>query len=545
MQENSFTFEISLSVLNHLGRSLYRSFTTILGEAVSNSWDADAQNVWIYIDRDDGNFTIKDDGDGMTADDFQNKFLRIGYSKRKDGNNESPGGRPFIGRKGIGKLALLSCAEKVVVITKTQDSEYVGGTIDNSRLDEAITEDLTPQEYLLEGAVQGGFSKFIENHEKGTIIKFENIHSGIRNRIDFLRKMIAMYFRFSLVDKTFKIHVNGAEITATELKDVAERTEFLWIIKESEDPYVEGLRTSVKDIGNPVKISINAHGFVASVEKPRDLKILGADEKMSIDLFVNGRLRQKDILTEISHARIAENYLYGQIHLDDLDDEKDRFTSNREGILPDDPKFKKFLDEIKPKLLGIIENWDELRDRQKEPGDPENMRITKKKRKSLELSRLVAEDYKTSGGGWSNDSVDEFADAATDNHLSYFECFIAENLVRELISRQGINVPNEIKSVATRFKDRENSNKEDGNVSIQIRRTVDDLSYLDLKDLAKIADKTDTENNLLKSAKIYKPIRDALMHTSLLTDEAKTMLSATYANIKGRILKLLEDSNSD
>ena len=545
MQENNFTFEISLSVLNHLGRSLYRSFTTVLGEAVSNSWDADAQNVWIHIDRDDGNFTIKDDGDGMTADDFQNKFLRIGYSKRKDGNNESPGERPFIGRKGIGKLALLSCAEKVLVITKTQDSEYVGGTIDNSRLDEAITEDLTPQEYLLEHAVQGEFSKFIDNHEKGTIIKFEGIHSGIRNRIDFLRKIIAMYFRFSLKDESFKIHVNGEEITTAELKDVVERTEFLWIIEDFEDPYVESLRTSVKEVGRPVDMSINAHGFIASVKTPRDLKIIGVDEKMGIDLFVNGRLRQKDILTEISHARIAENYLYGQIHLDDLDDEKDRFTSNREGILPDDPKFKEFQDEFKPKLLEIIENWDKLRISHRKEGDPEGKRITKKKRKSLELSRLVAEDYKTGDDGWANDTVDKIADTATDNNLSYFECFIAENLVRELISRQGINVPNKIKSVATRFKDRENSNKEDGNVSIPIRRTVDDLSYLDLKDLAKIADKTDTENNLLKSAKSYKPIRDALMHTSLLTDEAKTMLSATYANIKGRILKLLEDSNSD
>ena len=46
-----FSFEISLSVLNHLGRNLYRSFMTVLGEAISNSWDADAENVWIYIDR--------------------------------------------------------------------------------------------------------------------------------------------------------------------------------------------------------------------------------------------------------------------------------------------------------------------------------------------------------------------------------------------------------------------------------------------------------------------------------------------------------------
>lgn len=78
-----FNFNISLSVLNHLGRNLYRNLITVIGEAISNSWDADAHNVWIKIDKANNNMTILDDGIGMTDDDFQNKFLKIGYSKRK------------------------------------------------------------------------------------------------------------------------------------------------------------------------------------------------------------------------------------------------------------------------------------------------------------------------------------------------------------------------------------------------------------------------------------------------------------------------------
>ena len=70
-----FTFEISLSVLNHLGRNLYRSFVTVLGEAISNAWDADAKNVYININREGNSFIIKDDGIGMSKGDFQNKFL--------------------------------------------------------------------------------------------------------------------------------------------------------------------------------------------------------------------------------------------------------------------------------------------------------------------------------------------------------------------------------------------------------------------------------------------------------------------------------------
>ena len=107
--ETKFRFAISLSILNHLGRNLYRNFITVLGEAISNAWDADAKNVWINIDRENSIFSIKDDGTGMSS---ESKFLKIGYSKRSNGKTMTPGKRPYIGAKGIGKLALLSCAKR-------------------------------------------------------------------------------------------------------------------------------------------------------------------------------------------------------------------------------------------------------------------------------------------------------------------------------------------------------------------------------------------------------------------------------------------------
>src|SRR5216683_2646280 len=215
-----FTFEISLSVLNHLGRSLYRSFATVLGEAISNSWDADAKNVQIYVDRNKNSFFIKDDGVGMTADDFQDKFLKIGYSKRKEGATRSSGGRPFIGRKGIGKLALLSCADKVTVISKVEGGSYVGGTIDNSELDHAITEDLKPQEYKLGEWKREPFAKYTRGHKHGTIIHFEGLKEGVKGSFEFLSKIIALYFRFSLIDPSFNIFLDGQKITHEHLGDL-------------------------------------------------------------------------------------------------------------------------------------------------------------------------------------------------------------------------------------------------------------------------------------------------------------------------------------
>ena len=153
---------------------------TVLGEAISNSWDADAQNVWIDIDRENSSFSIKDDGKGMSSDDFQNKFLRIGYSKRKDGKRLSDRQRPFIGAKGIGKLALLSCANRISIFTKTANTDYVGGAIDNDDLDQAITDDLTPQQYALEPLDSSLVGDLMTNHPQGTILIFQNMKEQMK-----------------------------------------------------------------------------------------------------------------------------------------------------------------------------------------------------------------------------------------------------------------------------------------------------------------------------------------------------------------------------
>jgi hypothetical protein len=199
--QKSFSFEISLSVLNHLGRNLYRNFITVLGEAISNAWDADAKNVWIDINRERNVLSIKDDGTGMDADDFQSKFLKIGYSKRADGMMETPSKRPFIGAKGIGKLALLSCAKRISIFTKKKSQNYVGGVIDNTGLDRAIRKDLTPDKYPLEDLSLNLISGISDNHEQGTIIFFEETKDKIKNSIAHIKKLIALSFHFSLIDK--------------------------------------------------------------------------------------------------------------------------------------------------------------------------------------------------------------------------------------------------------------------------------------------------------------------------------------------------------
>jgi len=546
-EKETYTFKISLSVLNHLGRNLYRSFITVLGEAISNAWDADADNVWIYIDKEENSFVIKDDGIGMSGDDFQKKFLKIGYSKRKDGQTTSEKGRPYIGRKGIGKLALLSCADTITVISKIKNHDYIGGVIDNSSLDDAITEDLDPQEYQLGEWKREIFNKFTKKHDRGTVIHFENLKEGIRNTLDYLKKTIALYFKFSLIDDSFNIFIDDDKITLDHLINFAEKTEYAWNINELVDPYIDEKLTKLKEEMKHLSAEGSFFGFIASVEKPSNLKIRSTDERITVDLFVNGRLREKDILKHIPTTRVVESYLYGQIHYDDLDDNEDRFTSSREGIISNDPKYKEFLAELKKIISTIFDDWDKLRRKHKEDGDPEDTSITKKQRKSEELYNAVSEEYtlpedskrRKTVDGW----VDDLGTDASFNFSSYAECFISENLVRKFIKEEKYKLSVEAEDRIENMKKREKDSKNNGNISIDLRHANDKLSYLDISDLANLVDKKDRvkEACLSRDAYEYKPIRDALMHTALLTELAKLKLTSVYNNIKERIITLLSE----
>lgn len=137
--------------------------------------------------------------------------------------------------------------------------------------------------------------------------------------------------------------------------------------------------------------------------------------------------------------------------------------------------------------------------------------------------------------------VDDLADDAQFNFSSYAECFISENLIRKYIEDEGIKLSKRADEEIGKRKKTENKFKNLGNISIDLRRSSSDLSYLSMDHLANLVDKKDpiTEACLSRDAREYKPIRDALAHTALLSNMAKDKLTTVYDNIKGRVRALL------
>ncbi|MFW8591259.1 ATP-binding protein [Glaciecola sp. 2405UD65-10] len=114
----SLVLKFDPNTIEHLGVSLYSKLPSVLSELISNSWDADADNVAIDFMESGDNKEIAyvDDGEGMTFDELNDKYLVIGRNRREDTQRQkSAKGRPVIGKKGLGKLSVFGICDEIEV----------------------------------------------------------------------------------------------------------------------------------------------------------------------------------------------------------------------------------------------------------------------------------------------------------------------------------------------------------------------------------------------------------------------------------------------
>jgi hypothetical protein len=135
---NTYTMTISRLTVDKLGVKLYDRVSAVIAELVANSYDADATEVFVEAPMDellatkaagklvDKNFAIvvKDDGSGMTPEQVNEFYLKVGAERRTDpkrGDVSPSFNRKVMGRKGVGKLAPFGVCQKIEVITSGGD----------------------------------------------------------------------------------------------------------------------------------------------------------------------------------------------------------------------------------------------------------------------------------------------------------------------------------------------------------------------------------------------------------------------------------------
>ena len=360
MLDNSqpkYTMTMSLNVLNHLGIGLYSNVPAVLSETIANAWDADATHVDIKIDTDNQRVTILDDGHGMSVSDANDKYLNIGYERRKNGEAKSPGGRPVMGRKGIGKLSLFSIAN-VVEVHSVKNGELHGFRMSVDAIkrtmasaDSAYHPEDIPTEPL----------------DKGTRIILTDMKRGLRRYQtgNALKRRLAR--RFSIMgSNTFAIKLNDEEVTVAD-RGYHDKLQYIWTFgqrgKEAAElaNHCEASCELSPSIGDDYEID----GWIGTARKPSDLKDSDSGESINgIVIMVRGKLAQENILDEFGDQNLYSEYVIGEIHADflDLDDQDDTATTSRQRLIEDDPRYEALKQSLRDHLGTIQKEWRKYRD---------------------------------------------------------------------------------------------------------------------------------------------------------------------------------------
>lgn len=371
---------LSLNVLNHLGIYLYSNTAAVLSEVVANAWDADAENVTIAIDTAKELVYIQDDGDGMTVDDINKRFLLVGYQKRKDASPKTSKGREPMGRKGIGKLSLFSIANEVVVHT-IKNGQKNAFKMTMAGIESAMTAKNGDSEYQ-----PTPLSKNLVQHSKGTRIELSGLKKKLHQTPTALKKRLARRFAIIGSKQKFTITINGDPIGVDD-RDYFHKLQFLWTYNDAETAKLcKNLETFSDPKGGPDKpavelrnytipaINRNIKGWIGTVAESGQLRDDDKESLNKISVMMRGKLAHEDILEDFGEGGLYTKYLIGEIQADflDEDDQDDIATSSRQSIMEDAPRYLALRAFVRQELTHIQNGWTNLRNRK---GEQEALKI--------------------------------------------------------------------------------------------------------------------------------------------------------------------------
>lgn len=200
-------------IIADISSGLYRSPAAALKELVSNSYDADADNVIITTDA--PNFrvlTIEDDATGMNIDTFLEIMNHIGGSrKRLEGDRSPVKGRKLIGRIGIGMLAVAQLGNRFYVSSsrKGTASRFIAEVnLEPFHRDDVALKSMG--KLRGEGKVQIGAVKYVDNipelpEVQYTVITVPDAKKGLISEMtSSVRRAVGAKEILSINEKTIK-----------------------------------------------------------------------------------------------------------------------------------------------------------------------------------------------------------------------------------------------------------------------------------------------------------------------------------------------------
>ena len=340
-----FTMPFEPTTIEQLGLKLYGSLPPVIGELVSNAWDADAEIVNGVLPEgeitSDSEVIVKDKGQGMDANTLQKAYLPIGRNCRDDlGRDFSEKyKRPLMGRKGIGKLSVFGVATELEIRTvKNNIAICIRLNYDEIKN--------WPKGKPYEPKViaeRTGETK----ETNGTEIRIRKLHRIRPIDKDWVRRELAR--RFTVIDKNFQVFVNDEKIKPEDRR-LRKDCNASWDVTQL--PLGKNIDT---------KAGWEVSGWIGLVEKTSQVD-------RGVDVFARGKAVELDTMfgLKTTNVQFARSYVVGEIQADFLDNVEDNVATGRNMAHWESEAGQKLQEWGAESLKFVFRQWLELRRREKE-----------------------------------------------------------------------------------------------------------------------------------------------------------------------------------
>ncbi|MCY3546726.1 MAG: ATP-binding protein [Gemmatimonadetes bacterium] len=344
MSENGhdpYLMRISRMTVDKLGVRLYDRVSAVVAELVANAYDADAERVSVRVplatllarkDPSTGEVTdyghvieVRDDGHGMTPQEANDHFLRVGKDRRADpaqGGESRSKGRPVMGRKGIGKLAPFGICKRIEIVSAGGDPNARGYRVAHFVMDydKILRDDDKPVE-MDRGELDRSYQA-----QSGTLVRLIGfLPKRVPNNATFRRQMAR---RFGLRQDDFAI----------QIEDTRNPTE--------NPPFEVG---GTLDIPLMPETRVDVADDPVTLTEDRELPVAGwmglakeaykNEEMAGVRIYARGKIvattRDFGQPAGFTGEFTLRSYLVGEVHAEWLDEDhgEDLVTTDRQDIL--------------------------------------------------------------------------------------------------------------------------------------------------------------------------------------------------------------------
>jgi hypothetical protein len=343
--------------IDALGIQMYQKPAAAIAELISNAWDADANTVDVTLPTELGpaaQIVIADSGLGMSFQECQQHYLKVGRNRRKAGADKTPSGRPVLGRKGIGKFAGFGISKKITVDTVsrvTGERTIFEMDLDRLRSDEFIEAGRHAINVLHH---EGPDEKRKANG--GTKIILDGLTLGRAQDPTGFASRMARRFLLAANTGTFAVTINGIMLSGV---DIGTDVEF-------------DFPTDYKPDERPTGLSINGHEGVEKVgEDEISWRIrfrkepIGDEEFRGVAVFCGIKVAQTPFFFELSgglSGQHGQQYMFGYVRADFIDQlGDDIITTERQRINWEHEGAQALLNWGKERLKELLLIWKERR----------------------------------------------------------------------------------------------------------------------------------------------------------------------------------------